>query len=205
MLTIISVSTSEYRIKGSRFLGYLPPSQDRSDRAAFIEKIKSDHHTASHHCYATIYNPNEPIEFYSDDGEPGGTAGLPILNVLKSNNLMNAILIVVRYYGGTKLGKSGLIDAYQTTAQKAVHSASLKKLMPINMFTIHFEYHQQNLINKWKRTFKLIEFESEYLENVRITVGCPINHLTSFEVALNANEHNLISFESKGKSFHIVK
>lgn len=203
MHTITSVFTSEYRIKGSKFLGFLSPSEDESDTDKQLDKIKKEHPSATHHCYAYIINPNKPVEFSTDAGEPGGTAGLPILNTLKSYNVMNVILVVVRYYGGTKLGKSGLIDAYHTAAQQTIQSAKLKELVPIKVFRLKYDYSQQSLINKWKNSFPLIELDSTYMENVELSIGCPKQQAAKFEETVSAQKHQLIDFETDGESFHI--
>lgn len=203
MKTVVSTFTSDYRIKGSKFLGYLCSACTTSEAENHLESVKDEHPTATHHCYAYLMNPNEPVEFSSDDGEPGGTAGLPILNTLKSHNLMNVMMISVRYYGGTKLGKAGLIDAYQTSTQQSIESASLKTLIPIKTYQIEYDYSQQSLIEKWKNSFTWIELESSYLETVRLSVGCPKEESGSFEKSVHSKEHQLINFEHISDSFHI--
>lgn len=203
MHTITSVFTSEYRVKGSRFLGFLCPSENDSNIGKHLDEIRREHPTATHHCYAYLINPNKPVEFSTDAGEPGGTAGLPILNTLKSHDLMNVILVVVRYYGGTKLGKSGLIDAYHTTAHQSIQSATLKELVFIEVFRLKYKYSQQSLIDKWKNSFPLIELDSTYMENVELSIGCPKQQAKQFEAAVSAQKHQLIDFETDGESFHI--
>jgi putative IMPACT (imprinted ancient) family translation regulator len=148
-------------------------------------------------------NPNEPVEFSSDDGEPSGTAGRPILNTLKSHNLTNVILIVVRYYGGTKLGKAGLINAYQTSAQKTIESARLKTLIQTTTYTLEYDYSRQSLVDKWKNRFNWIELESSYMETVKLCVGCPTEESKQFEATISSKKHQLISFKKVGESFHI--
>lgn len=203
MKTVISTFSSDYRIKGSKFFGYLYPATTTKQAEDHLDFVKTEHPTATHHCYAYLLNPNEPVEFCSDDGEPGGTAGLPILNTLKSSHLMNVIMISVRYYGGTKLGKAGLIDAYQTSAQKSIESATLKTLVPIKTYQVEYDYSRQSLIEKWKNTFPWIELESSYLETVVLQVGCPKKESKSFEKAVQSKKHQLIDFELLGESFHI--
>lgn len=184
-------------------MGFLCPVSTISEAEEHLESISQEHPTATHHCYAYILNPNKPVEFSSDDGEPSGTAGLPILNTLKSHNLMNVILIVVRYYGGTKLGKAGLIDAYQTSAQQAIDSARLKTLVPIKTYQLEYDYSNQSLIEKWKNEFTWIELEASYLETIKMTVGCPKEECDSFEESIFSKEYQLIDFENIGESFHI--
>lgn len=116
---------------------------------------------------------------------------------------MNVIMISVRYYGGTKLGKSGLIDAYQTSAQQSIESARLKTLVPIKTYRFEYDYSQQSLIEKWKNRFSWLELESSYLETVKLNVGCPEDESDSFEKTVQSKKHQLIGFEHLGESFHI--
>jgi len=139
---------ADYRIKGSKFLSYLFPCEGQVSAEKHLGDIKSLHPAATHHCYAYRFGPGNCTESSQDDGEPAGTAGLPILNEMKSNQLMNAICIVVRYYGGSKLGKSGLIDAYSAAARMAIENASLKKITPTTVYKICYPYGQQPLIDK---------------------------------------------------------
>ncbi len=184
-------------------MGYLCSAKTIQEAENQLESVKSEHPTASHHCYAYLINPNEPVEYSSDDGEPGGTAGLPILNTLRSHDLMNVIMISVRYFGGTKLGKAGLIDAYQTSAQQSIESARLKTLVPVKTYQFEYDYSQQSLIEKWKNTYTWIELESSYLETVKLTIGCPKDETDPFEKAVHSKKHQLIDFEHVGESFHI--
>ncbi|MDR9365819.1 MAG: YigZ family protein [Balneolaceae bacterium] len=203
MNTVLSKFSSDYRIKSSKFLSFLYPATTISEVEEYLDSIKKDHPTATHYCYAYLLNPNEPVEYSSDDGEPNGTAGLPILNTLKSHNLMNVILIVVRYYGGTKLGKTGLIDAYQTSAQQSIETATLNILVPIKTYELEYDYPQQSLIEKWKNRFTWIDLESSYLETVHLKIGCPKEESKLFEKSLKSKEHQLIRFKFIGESFHI--
>lgn len=184
-------------------MSFLCPASTITEAEQYLDSIRKEYPTATHHCYAYLLNPNEPIEYSSDDGEPNGTAGLPILNTLKSHNLMNVILIVVRYYGGTKLGKAGLIDAYQTSAQQSIESATLNSLIPIKIYELEYDYPQQSLIEKWKNKFTWIDLESSYLETVNLKIGSPKGENELFEKSLRSKKHQLIRFESIGESFHI--
>lgn len=194
---------ADHRIKGSKFLSYLFPCESQETAEKHLEDIKSLHPTATHHCYAYRVDPGNCTEFSQDDGEPAGTAGLPILNELKSVHLVNAICIVVRYYGGAKLGKSGLIDAYSAAARMAIQKASLKKITPTTVYAICYPYSQQSLIEKLRHTFTLFETGSDYAENVTLKLECPIRQQAAFEKRLEAISHLLISVDKKYRSFHI--
>ena len=110
-------------IQKSRFIGYAAPCKSEEEALRYLRQIREVHKSATHHCYAYIIGENAGITRYSDNGEPAGTAGLPILDVLKSRNLVNCCAVVVRYFGGTLLGTGGLVRAYTQSAQNAVLKA----------------------------------------------------------------------------------
>jgi uncharacterized YigZ family protein len=203
--TVTQIYKSDYRIKGSKFLGYLMPasSQDEADLA--LERVKQEHPTATHHCYAWRIDPNSPDEFEQDDGEPKGTAGMPILNAMKSAELINAIIISVRYYGGTKLGKSGLIDAYGTSARTCIDNAELHRVIPVRIYQINYAYGHQGLIDKFKNDFPLIELDASYLESATCLLGCPEESAGHFDSKLRASEHLFLEVDRKGRSYHVKK
>lgn len=203
--TVTKSFRSEYRIRGSKFFSIISNTESTEDAEKFLLSVKNEHPTATHHCYAYLWNPNEPVEFSSDDGEPGGTAGMPILNTLKGAGLMNVLGVVVRYYGGTKLGKSGLIDAYTTATQMAIHSAELKKIIPILRVRISYRYEHQSFINKLKNDFPIIELNANYTETVEMELGIPKKIITEVSGKLTSVKHLLITLEEVGESFYILQ
>ncbi len=102
----------EIIINKSRFIGTAAPVESEEQAVEFIEKIKKEFKDASHNCYAYVIGENKGIQRYSDDGEPSGTAGMPILNVINQENIVNAAVVVTRYFGGVLLGAGGLVRAY---------------------------------------------------------------------------------------------
>lgn len=124
--TVNSVFTSEFRDRGSKFLAFLHPCEHESEIKAIADGLRKAHPGSRHVCHASVLGTINPAERVNDDGEPSGTAGLPILNQLLSAKLTNVALFVVRYFGGTKLGKPGLIHAYKESASQAIHSAKVK-------------------------------------------------------------------------------
>lgn len=120
-LTIKESKEEELTEQRSRFLSYISPAKDKEEVEAFLAKIRSMHPQATHVCWAyNVGAPDNPSSYYSDDGEPSGTAGQPILQSIKHEKLDNVVLAVVRYFGGIKLGVRGLIDTYRAAAQLAV-------------------------------------------------------------------------------------
>ena len=127
-LTVHSGASDEIVIQKSRFIGFAFPSKTESEALAYIKDLKDQYHDATHHCYAYVIGENSGIMRYSDDGEPGGTAGLPIMNVLRSKGVVNCCIVVVRYFGGTKLGTGGLARAYTQGCQIALRAAGLVRM-----------------------------------------------------------------------------
>jgi len=124
-LTIDNECSGVYREKGSKFIAYAFPC---GDVAAFEERLvllKKEHPKARHHCYAYILDPSNQQYRYNDDGEPTGSAGLPIYNQLKSMQLKKIAVVVIRYFGGKKLGVPGLINAYREATQDALSQAKI--------------------------------------------------------------------------------
>jgi len=205
LYTVTKLYQSDYRIKGSKFLGYLQQIEHKDDADSFLEWVKDEHPTATHHCYAWRVNPNKVQEFDQDDGEPGGTAGMPILNALRSAELINCMMVSVRYYGGTKLGKSGLIDAYGESARLCIQKADRFPVIPIQTYRIVYGYEHQGIIDKLKNDFTVIELNSEYMENVSLVIGVPKVDKARFEGKVESVKHLLDDFEATGQSYHINK
>ena len=201
-MNIISESVQEnLRERGSKFLGFLFPCNSLSSFDIHLQEIKTLHPTASHHCYAYRLNPVNLQEFSSDDGEPNGSAGLPILNQLKSVNLVNVGLVVVRYFGGTKLGKTGLIETYGKSARLSIAVSNPRPIRLVVPIEICFQYPQQSIINKLKSTFQLSEMNAEYLENVKISVACSSDLHLEFVNELEKLAHLEITFKKFAPTF----
>lgn len=169
-----------------------------------LSEIKDLYPTATHHCYAFRINPSSISEHSQDDGEPSGTAGMPILNAMRSANIVNTIVTVVRYYGGTKLGKSGLIDSYGKAAELVINESNLKPLVATRRFVITYSYDQQSLIDKLNHTFTLFEIDSTYTEHVRLIIECPEEELSTFEARLNSLRHLLLNVEKGDSSCYVI-
>lgn len=126
--TLTKEASAEIVIQKSRFIGYAAPCESEEQALSFLSSVRQLHRDARHACYAYIIGQNEGIMRYSDDGEPGGTAGLPIMSVLRGRHLVNCIVVVVRYFGGILLGTGGLVRAYSESCRSAVHSAGISRM-----------------------------------------------------------------------------
>jgi uncharacterized YigZ family protein len=142
--TIASTSQGIYKEKGSRFVSIAIPISDQEEIKPIIDKIKKEHHEARHHCYAYMIGHERNIWRVNDDGEPSGTAGRPILGQINSFGLTNIIIVVSRYFGGTLLGVSGLLNAYRSAAESALKNAELTEKTVNEYFEITYPYISMN-------------------------------------------------------------
>lgn len=204
MNTVKRTTSSKLREKGSKFIGYLVPVESRKSFEQELQQVKSNYPDATHHCYAWRLNPNKVDEFTQDDGEPAGTAGLPILNQLKSFELINCGLIVVRYYGGTNLGKSGLIEAYGETSRLCIEKASLLKLIPTKKFTLTYPYSRQAQIDRLKNSFDLKEVEGIYREDITMELACRSGQANAFYDQVKKLKHLGIEVKKTGDGYITV-
>lgn len=150
-LTIASESTGEFRDRGSKFLAYAFPVHDEALIAAHLEELKKLHPKARHHCYAWRLGVDGLKFRANDDGEPSATAGRPILGQIDSFGLTNVLVVIVRYFGGTKLGVSGLINAYKLGAAAALEAAVVEERLLEAIYTVEFEYSlMSNVMNALK-------------------------------------------------------
>ncbi len=155
--------------KKSEFIGYLCPVQTEEQAAAFIEEIRAMHRKATHNCYAYILRENNAAR-HSDDGEPGGTAGVPIYEVLRKEGLTDVCCVVTRYFGGVLLGAGGLVRAYTKGAKDAVDAARIKRMASAAEILVTVDY---GLYGKLAQIFA--EFDARvtneaFADNVKISL-----------------------------------
>ena len=155
-----------FKDKGSKFFGYAFPVLNEEDVKIFIEKLKKEHHTARHWCYAWRLG-KETIRFRAnDDGEPNNSAGQPILGQLVSFSVTNILIVVVRYFGGTKLGVGGLINAYKTTAKLTLEEcAILEKTIDVK-YQLVFDYIHMNKI------MRIVKENNLLILNQKMELNC---------------------------------
>ncbi len=157
-----------FKDKNSKFFGYSYPIRSREDVKARLLQIKKEHHAARHWCYAWQLGTEEITYKSSDDGEPSNTAGSPIYGQIQSYGVTNILIIVVRYFGGVKLGVGGLINAYKTTAKLTIEAAPLlTKTIDIE-FILSFEYKNMNTV---MRMIKMHQFK---ITQQNLTVQCEL-------------------------------
>jgi uncharacterized YigZ family protein len=127
-ITLRESASDEVTIQKSRFIGYACPCAEEEEAQRFIQSLREKHRDARHHCYAYVIGENAGIMRYSDDGEPGGTAGMPMMDVLKKEKIVNCCVVVVRYFGGILLGTGGLVRAYTQGCKLAIAAAGLVRM-----------------------------------------------------------------------------
>lgn len=132
--------------KGSKFIGFVYPVQNEDEVKKVLTMVRELHPKATHHCYAYRLGISGENYRANDDGEPSGSAGLPIYNQILAHQLTQTLAIVVRYYGGTKLGVSGLVKAYKESAKATIESANIITKELETKLELQFDYHQQNII-----------------------------------------------------------
>lgn len=153
--TIEEPSEGIFRDKGSKFIAYAYPFKDESKLKEIIAVLKTEHPKARHHCWAYRLTPDRTVFRVNDDGEPSGTAGRPILNVLLSQDITNVLVVVVRYFGGTLLGVPGLINAYKTATQEAIDNNVIVERTVNDIYAVHFDYLQMNDVMKIVKEYDL--------------------------------------------------
>ena len=194
LYTIENEYSCEIIIKKSRFIGYLFPIKSQENAQEVLKNIRKKHYDATHNCYAYIISDNDQtIIKSSDDGEPGGTAGVVIYEVLKKNNLTNIMCIVTRYFGGIKLGAGGLVRAYsQSTGEAIKQIDNLIKIENKVQLIIEFSYDKIHDVEKHMFEYTLIS--KEFSSNVRYTYEMP-------EVVLEDVKKNLINISNNQITF----
>lgn len=146
--TIKYPSQGVYKEKGSKFLAFAYPIATEAEAKARLDELRKQYFDARHHCYAYILGADKAAYRINDDGEPSSTAGKPIYGQLLSHNLTNIIIVVVRYFGGIKLGVPGLINAYRTAAKDAIDNAIIIEKNITEVYNLQFTYEQMNSVMK---------------------------------------------------------
>ncbi len=181
--TIASAEQSSCKEKGSEFIARIFPIQTIEEFQTILHAIKKEYHDASHHCYAV--NIIEGGEKYSDDGEPSGTAGIRILNAINHHELNNAAIVVVRYFGGTKLGVGPLGMAYSRAAMQSISSCRIIEKKPFIGLTITIPFEHTNKIYHLFSLYRVKMKATLFSENVTYNVLILYHEKESFLINLN--------------------
>lgn len=169
--TIERPAQGVFRDKGSKFIAYAEPFFEEESLKDVLAEIKLLHPKARHHCWAYRITPDRSVFRVNDDGEPSGSAGRPILNVLLSLEVTNIIVIVVRYFGGTLLGVPGLINAYKSATQDALSEASIIEKTLDDIYSVSFDYLQMNEVMRTVKENELEVIAQEFDNRCEITLA----------------------------------
>jgi uncharacterized YigZ family protein len=170
-LTIRAFSQGLYKEKGSRFIALAYPVATREEIRNIIDEIRKEHHSARHHCFAWMLGRERQTYRVSDDGEPSGSAGKPILGQINSLELTNILVVVVRYFGGKLLGVSGLINAYRSAAESAINNSEIVELHIQDYFELAFPYSSINQVMKVIKDEEISQSQQKFETECRITIN----------------------------------
>ena len=177
---------AEIKVKGSRFIGIAIGVNDETDVKAHLQHIKLEYPKATHYCYAYILDFEGNVFRANDDGEPSATAGLPILGQIRALGLSKSMVVVVRYYGGTKLGASGLISAYKEVAKQVLNQAQITQSPILLSYKIEFEYESIGQIHRLLQSHEAQITSQEYDTRSQIAFQLPKANAEPFESAFSA-------------------
>lgn len=183
--TITVPSQGLYKEKGSKFIAGVFPVKDVSEVRGKLIQLKDEFHDARHFCYAYCIDPENKILKSSDDGEPSGTAGKPILNQILSFGLYDVLVVVIRYFGGTKLGVSGLIKAYKTAAMEALNAAEIVTRMVTRKISISFDYPLTNDVMKVIRESQIEIVDKHFSKQCSMTLEVQRNQKEKITIRFN--------------------
>ena len=166
-------STGIYKEKGSKFIAYSYPVYSEDQVKEKLEEVRKLEYSARHYCYAYILNPDKSSQRANDDGEPSSTAGKPILGQILSNDLTNILIIVVRYFGGVKLGVPGLIRSYRTAAADTIANSTLITKTIKEQYVVSFKYPQMNDVMRLIKEFDLEVVNTDFQIDCKLIFAVP--------------------------------
>jgi len=185
MFTIKNTVQTEIKILRSRFICALYPAADPEEARLYLNEHTRKHEDATHNCYAYLCGLKQETSHYSDAGEPGGTAGKPILNALLRHELTNVLAVVTRYYGGIKLGVKGLIEAYGEAVETAVGEAQLLVAKKLVHFVIECDYALVEILKHKLQELEGEASEATFAQRVTLHFSIPAESETSFREILD--------------------
>ncbi|WP_158859177.1 IMPACT family protein [Lunatibacter salilacus] len=176
-LTLGKKSTGVYKEKGSKFLAFAYPISAEEEIKPILESLKKEFYDARHHCYAYMLGKDQKLFRSNDDGEPNHSAGDPILGQIRSNGLTNVLIVVVRYFGGIKLGVGGLIKAYKTAAMEAINSNEILEGVVTSEMNFSFEYRHTNEVMRIIAMYEMEIISQSFQSICEISLRCQKSRL----------------------------
>ena len=198
--TVGSEANDEFIEKKSRFIGYVKPVSTQEEAVAFINEIKSKHWDATHNVYAYVLREGQ-IRRYSDDGEPQGTAGVPVLDVLLKENVTDCVVVATRYFGGTLLGAGGLVRAYSHTAKIALDAGGIITMKLCKVLKCTCDYNFYGRLNSLVPEMGGVIDDTEFADNVTVTFEIPVDLVPLFEAKLTDMSFGKFRSEEIGENY----
>lgn len=199
-ITVKGYDEDEFVEKRSRFIGYIKHVETEKEATDFIAEIRQKHWDATHNVYAYSLRENQ-IKRYSDDNEPSGTAGVPVLDVLQKNNVVDAVIVVTRYFGGVLLGAGGLVRAYSHGASIALKKIGTVTMQMCSECELSCTYTQYGKIPATIASFDGVVDDSEFTDNVRVKFHIPCDNLKKLNDVLSELTCGVCSAKELSKSF----
>ena len=195
--------TASYEIQKSRFIAYTSHVETEAEARDFVTAIKKKHFDARHNCSAGVLGADSSQQKSNDDGEPGGTAGNPILEAIKQHGLTNVVVVVTRYFGGIKLGAGGLIRAYSHTASLGLEATPCLEVKPFCLMEAEMDYSLLGTVENWIRNEELRTGETAYLDKVTVrllvepadceAISTELTNLTAAQCKITIHEPEYMS------------
>lgn len=194
--TVKEESEGLYKEKGSKFIGYVVACYSEEEAKKYLDQWRKDHFQARHLCYAYRFGLDHKQVRSNDDGEPNNSAGIPILGQIQSYELTNVLIGVVRYFGGTKLGVGGLVQAYKTAAKEAIESAEIITIEVFDWVEICFEYADMPQVMNLLKSKEIVQQEQDFGLVCKLTALFPLN--LSIILKEELDKMSTVTYQSKG-------
>jgi len=178
--TVKKPTMVEITIQKSRFIGHVRRVSSEEEARSIIDAISKEHWKANHNCYAYVVGEDSGIQKASDNGEPAGTAGVPILEVIKKKNLRDTLIVVTRYFGGIKLGAGGLIRAYSKTASAAIEASGIVERLNMKIFAVTIDYGLYGVVENALRESHYLTEDTTFAENVTLQIAVKAQEADTF-------------------------
>ena len=199
--TVLRAGKGEYEEKRSRFISWVYPVSTEEEVVDLMSALKKKHWDARHQCFAYIIDGDTTIQRFSDDGEPSGTAGLPILEIIRKKDLSNVLIVVIRYFGGILLGASGLARAYGKAAAAGIIDAEIIIKKQCFVAFVNADYHTYGKIQNFINTYKLQVRDTRYTDKVQIELLIEYDKKDLFEKDLNDITSGTAEVLFEGKTY----
>ncbi len=197
-LSVYSAATYEKVIERSRFIANCVHAESEEEARAFVEKIRAEHPLATHNCFAFVADDAGNLLRFSDDGEPQGTAGMPILEVLRGKKLMQTAVVVTRYFGGIKLGAGGLVRAYSSAAAEALAGADIREYRLCRELRAEVGYDAYDALRKFLDRAPCFVRDTEYTGSVAVKIAVAEEEKGAFSASLIDNMAGKVLLQEGG-------